>query len=281
MLDFNDNLTNQQGKSSTSAYWFLKLYSGDESVFTGLSDKDRIISSVQYYGLIADWGSLNFNLDIANFTANQNVWSINVVNTTNTIDGGRFSDLVSSKDYENRKWELYLSDDNIADSDAEIIASGTISGDFRHNENKITIRLQSPNSRHNAEVPNTSITHGAWQNAPPKNKGIAIPMLYGDFSIDTIYPAPLDQYASSVKVPAVVVDEYNYSTGLVEVKPDSVSLHTLYTKNLYHHNSGVYSACENTNVTVTASVPVIKFSKRDFFAYQPLTGQQDAVDREP
>lgn len=281
MLSFNDNITTQLGKSSTSCYWFLKLYTGDESVFTGLSDKDRVISSVNYYGLISSWGSLNFRLDVENFVANQNIWSVTIINTDNSIEGGRFSDLVSSKDYENRKWELYANDDNLADADAEIIATGTISGDFRHDENKLTLRLQSPNSRHNIEVPNTSISHGSWQNAPPKNKGIAIPMLYGDFSVDTAYPAPLDQYVSSVKVPAVIVDEYNQETGLVEIKPDSVSMHTLYTKNLYHHSDGVYSACEHTNVAVTANTPVIKFSGRSFFAYQPLTGQQDAVDREP
>ena len=281
MLDFNDNLENQLDKANTSCYWFLKLYHGNESSFTGLSDKDRTISSVNYYGLISSWGSLNFNLDAENFMANQNIWSITVINTYNSIEGGRFSDLLSSNNYENRKWELYANDENLSDSDVEIIASGTISGDFKHDEKKITLRLQSLNAKYNSEVPNSSIVQGSFHNAPPKNRGLAIPMLYGDFSIDTTYPAPLDQYVSSVKVPAVVTDQYNQATGKVEIKPDSVALHTLYTKNLYHYSDGLYSACENSNVTVTASTPVIKFSGRDFFAYQPLTGQQAAVDREP
>lgn len=281
MLSFNDNLSNQLNKANTSCYWFLKLYYGNESTFTGLSDKNRTISSVNYYGLVSSWGTLNFNLDPENFIANQNIWSINLINTFNSINGGRFSDLFSSNNYDNRKWELYANDDNLSDSDSEIIASGTISGDFKHNEKAMTLRLQSFNSKYNSEVPNSSIAQGSYQNAPPKNRGIAIPMLYGDFSIDTTYPAPLDQYVSSVKVPAVVVDQYNQATGKVEIKPDSVALHTLYTKNLYHYNDGLYSACENSNVTVTASTPVIKFSGRDFFAYQPLTGQQAAIDREP
>jgi len=281
LLSFNTNLTTQLSKANTSCYWFLKLYNGDETGFTGLSDKSRTISSVYYPGLISSWGSLNFNLDPENFMANQNIWSITIINISNSIDGGRFSDLVNSKNYENRKWELYANDENLSDSDAEIIATGTISGDFKHDEKKITLRLQSLNAKYNSEVPNSSISQGSYQNAPPKNRGIAIPMLYGDFSIDTTYPAPLDQYVSSVKVPAIVVDQYNHSTGKVEIKPDTVALHTLYTKNLYHYNDGLYSACENTNVTVTASTPVIKFSGRDFFAYQPLTGQQAAIDREP
>ena len=281
MLDFNTTLENNLEKDSTKVYWYLKLYYGNETNFTGISDKDRTIGSDIYYGIVSSWGSFNHSLSVDNFTANQRTWNIQLVNTDKAIEGSRFSDLLSTNNYENRKWELYMNDESLSSSDAEILGTGIISGDFSYDHSKITLRLQSLNSRNNSEVPNTALTQGAFQNAPEKNRGLAIPCLYGDFSINSSLPSPLDQYASQVKIPAVVVDEYNQSTGKVELRPDSVSLHTLYAKNLFHYKDGLYSACESSNVSVTAGTPVIKFSGRDFYAYQPLTGQQDAVDRTP
>jgi len=281
LLDFNTTLENNLEKDSTKVYWYLKLYYGNETNFTGISDKDRTIGSDIYYGIVSSWGSFNHSLSVDNFTANQRTWNIQLVNTDKAIEGSRFSDLLSTNNYENRKWELYMNDESLSSSDAEILGTGIISGDFSYDHSKITLRLQSLNSRNNSEVPNTALTQGAFQNAPEKNRGLAIPCLYGDFSINSSLPSPLDQYASQVKIPAVVVDEYNQSTGKVELRPDSVSLHTLYAKNLFHYKDGLYSACESSNVSVTAGTPVIKFSGRDFYAYQPLTGQQDAVDRTP
>ena len=281
MLNFNSTLESSLSRDSTRAYWYLKLYYGNETNFTGISDKDRTIGSDVYYGIVADWGKFTHSLSVDNFTANQDTWSIKIINTDKAINGSRFTDLLSSNDYENRKWVLYVNDGELSSSDAEILGTGIISGDFSYNQKSITLRLQSYNSKYNAEVPNTSLTQGSFQNAPEKNRGLPIPCLYGDFSIDSSLPSPLDQYVSQVKVPAVVVDEYNQSTGKVELRPDSVSLHTLYAKNLFHYKDGVYSACESSIVSVTSGTPVIKFSGRDFYAFKPLTGAQDAVDRDP
>ena len=281
MLSFNTNMTNRFDRDSNQSFWYLKLYYGNETNFTGVSDRDRTISSVHYHGIVQDWGKLNFTLSVDNFTASQRTWNVKMVNTEKSCDVQRFSDLLSSNNYENRKWELYVNDDTLSDSDTEMIATGIISGDFSYNDKSMTLRLQAKSSKMNAEVPNTGITQGAFQNAPEKNRGIAIPCLYGDFSIDSSLPSPLDQYVSQVKVPAIVVDEFNQSDSKVELRPDSVALLTLYAKNLYHYNDGIYSACESSNVSVTSGTTVVKFSGRTFFAYKPLTGQQAAVDRDP
>ena len=268
LLNFNTTLENGLEKDSTQVYWYLKLYYGNETNFTGISDKDRTIGSDIYHGIVASWGSFNHTLSVDNFTANQRTWNVQIINTDKAIEGSRFSDLLSSNNYENRKWELYMNDESLGSSDAEILGTGIISGDFSYNHNKITLRLQSLNSRNNHEIPNTSLTQGAFQNAPEKNRGLPIPCLYGDFSIDSSLPSPLDQYASQVKVPAIIVDKYSQNTAKVELRPDSVSLHTLYAKNLFHYQDGLYSACENANVSVTAGTPVIKFSGRTFYAFQ-------------
>lgn len=281
LLDFNTTLENGLEKDSTQVYWYLKLYYGDETNFTGISDKDRTIGSDIYHGIVASWGSFNHTLSVDNFTANQRTWNVQIINTDKAIEGSRFSDLLSSNNYENRKWELYMNDENLSSSDAEILGTGIISGDFSYNQSKITLRFQSLNPIKNSEVPNTTLSQSSFPNAPEKNRGIPIPCLYGDFSIDSSLPSPLDQYVSQTKAPAVITDQFNQTTAKVEAKPDSVPLHTLYAKNIFHYKDGLYSACESSNVSVTAGTPIVKFSGRDFYVYQPLTGQQDAVDRTP
>jgi hypothetical protein len=281
LLNFNTTLENSLEKDSTQAYWYLKLYYGDESSFTGISDKDRAIGSDVYYGLVSDWGNFNHALDVETFTADQRTWSISIINVDKAIEGARFSDLLSANNYENRKWELYINNANLSESSAEILGTGSISGGFSYNQSKITLRLESLNAVKNEEVPNTILSQGSFPNAPEKNRGLPIPCLFGDFSVDSSLPTPFDQYVSQVKVPAIVINEFNQDTSKVELRPDSVSLHTLYAKNLYHYKDGLYSACESSNVSVNAATPVIKFNGRIFYAYKPLTGQQDAVDRTP
>lgn len=279
MLSFNSTLSTALNSTETKAYFFLKLYYGDESSFTGVSDQDRTISSVNYYGVVSSWGSLNFSLNAENFTANQGVWSINVINSDNTISGGRFSDLMSSNNYDNRKWELYLNADDVADGNAELIACGIISGDFEYDNKRIILRLSSYNSRRNKEVPNSKVTKATYNNAPKKNIDAPIPVLYGDFSVESTFPAPLDRHESNVKVPAIITNEYDQANGYITAKPDSVSLHTLNAKNVYHSNGDIYSACDDSNVSVSATSAKVNFSGLTFYGFKQLTGQQDAVDR--
>jgi hypothetical protein len=281
LLSFNSNLTTHIAGTETKVFWYLKLYYGDETSFTGVSDTDRTISTVNYYGVVSSWNNLNSRLDVQNFSAGQSVFSVNIINTDNTISGGRFSDLFSSNNYDNRKWELYMNAGGLADGDAEMIATGVISGDFDCNNKSMTLRLSSYNSRKNKEVPNSKVTKSGYNNAPEKNIDAPIPVLYGDFSINSTYPSPLDQYVSAVKVPAIITNQYDQANSVVIAKPDSVAMHTLNDKNLYHYSEGGYSACDSANVTVTASTPEVQFSGITFYSFKNLTGAQDAVDRTP
>ena len=101
-------MTNRFDRDSNQSFWYLKLYYGNETNFTGVSDRDRTISSVHYHGIVQSWGKLNFTLSVDNFTASQDTWSVKFVNTEKSCDVQRFSDLLSANDYENRKWELYV-----------------------------------------------------------------------------------------------------------------------------------------------------------------------------
>ena len=130
MLDFTTSLTNALSKTSTQSYWLLRLYFNDESSFTGISDRTRTISGVIYYGL-ANWGNHNQTLNIDQFTTSNGTMQVRLDNSPNKINGGRFSDLLSTNNYSNRKWELFQCDENADFSTDNIIAGGIISSDFK------------------------------------------------------------------------------------------------------------------------------------------------------
>ena len=79
MLNFDSELTTFLNKSSTTAFWVLKLYyNADSSAsnFIGVSDSTRVDGSDEYYGIVASWGKHVQSLDFFNFhtsTANMNI----------------------------------------------------------------------------------------------------------------------------------------------------------------------------------------------------------------
>ena len=105
MLSLSSNLSTQFSKDSTSSFWYIKLYYDNESSFIGLSDKDRTINSVVYHGVVTSWGTLNYSANLNDFEVKFGSMSLKVANTTNAIEGQRFSDYYSDKEFTNRKWE--------------------------------------------------------------------------------------------------------------------------------------------------------------------------------
>ena len=104
MLSFDSGLTNALKNSNTTAFWVLKLYYNDESAFIGVSDQHRQDGSDIYYGVVASWGVYSQSLDFFNFTTSVGNMSLTLINSENSIKGGRFSDLLSSNNFVNRKW---------------------------------------------------------------------------------------------------------------------------------------------------------------------------------
>ena len=67
MLSFDAELTTFLNKSSTTAFWVLKLYYNDESAFLGVSDSTRVDGSDEYYGIVSSWGRHVQSLDFFTF----------------------------------------------------------------------------------------------------------------------------------------------------------------------------------------------------------------------
>ena len=143
MLSFDSGLTNALKNANTTAFWVLKLYYNDESAFIGVSDRHRQDGTDIYYGLVANWGAYRQSLDFFNFTTSIGNMSVTLINADKSIKGNRFSDLLATNNFSNRKWELFLNTNETAtlDTAARMIASGVISGEINYDENNVTLTL--------------------------------------------------------------------------------------------------------------------------------------------
>jgi hypothetical protein len=284
MLSFDSELTTFLNKSSTTAFWVLKLYYNDDSSasnFIGVSDSTRVDGSDEYYGLVASWGKHVQSLDFFKFhtsTANMN---IKLINTDNAIAGGRFSDLFATKNFSNRKWELFL---NTTDTDAtnnyddaeRMIGSGIIAGDIKYDDRFVTLTLFDNTSKYHNLIPKNTVAAGTYANAPENNLGMPIPISYGDFyektDIGTIPTTHFDSFYNFYKgaFPAIITDKFDAQEAAVEAAVDSQAIHTLDNENVYLYSNGYYATMTGT-VNATGRNPVIEFSGAGASFYVPIS----------
>ena len=258
MLNFDSALSNSLKLSNTTAFWVLKLYYNDESAFIGVSDQDRHDGTDIYYGLVSSFGSYSQSLDFFNFTTSTGNMSIRLINTDRSINGGRFSDLFSSNNFANRKWELFLntSSTSTLDTSARMIGTGVISGDIKYDYNSITFTLLDKASFFHKQVPSSTVTSSTYSDAPEKNIGKPVPMSYGDFD-RTTSDANYNQFLTKGKFPAIITNRCNAS-GQIEALPDTdqgsaVKLGQLRDTNVYMVVDSEFLAALSSNVSITAN----------------------------
>ena len=148
MLSFDSDLNNSLQISNTTAFWVLKLYYNDESNFIGVSDIHRNDGSDVYYGIVSSWGNYTQSLDFFNFQTSTSSISIRLINTKESINNTRFSDLFASNNFSNRKWELFLNTNQTStfDTSTRMIGTGIISGDIKYSVDSLELLLLDKNS---------------------------------------------------------------------------------------------------------------------------------------
>jgi len=278
VLAFDSSLSDALETHSTESFWVLKLYYNAEgsSDFIGVSDQDRIDGSDTYYGIVSSWGGLSHSLDFFNFTTSLMNMSVKLINTDNTIAGGRFSDLFSTYNFANRKWELFQNTGRAGtyDTSTRMIGTGVISGDFSYGSKSIALKLLDFTSKYNKQLPTATITSTTYPNAPEKNIGKPIPMTFGDFSVDSNAPTStveFDRHFTKGKFPAVISDEWNATNSRVEAIVDNVALHTLAVKNIYSYKDAFYFPADDTNTTESETAPAkITVKGSTWYTYLPL-----------
>lgn len=277
MLSFSTNLANELRDRHASAYWYVKLYYGDETSFTGLSDSDRILDGVKYRGLVLGWGGLSHSANLNDFKPSMaTLNTLTISNKDDAISGGRFSDLFSAQNYVNRKFTLHMGAVGVAFADHAQIAQGIITDQVKQNADNLTLRLVEDTSSVTLEVPISRVNATDHPNAPSINMGKAIPMAFGDFytltdsgSIPTS-GAEFDRYFVKGRFPAIITNQWDDTDADVVASPDSEVLGTLDAKNVFYYGDGNFSACEDTNASVTAATPEITFKGSTWRAYFPL-----------
>lgn len=280
MLSFSTDLVNKLSKDSTNAIFLLRLYYGNETNFTGFSTIDYTDGSDIYFGAIVSLGDYSQSLSFFGFNGRTNLLTVKIANTDFLEDKKRFSDLIGTNAYDNRKWELYVipSDGSVS---KQLIGVGVISGNFDYDHKTINIKLNDFSKGIDTTLPRTVIreddTANDFHYAPEENFNKPIPMLFGDHSHTTDYDETsfnnsdgIERWATRSKVPAIVVNSYDTGTNKIIAKADTEALHTLNNVTVYFGKDGVYSALNPSNVTVSASDAKISFSGTRAYAMMGL-----------
>ena len=281
MLSFDASLSNALKLGNTSAFWVLKLYYNDDtsaSNFIGVSDLHRVDGTDIYYGIVASWGQYQQSLDFFNFTTSTGNMSVSLINTDQSIKGGRFSDLFSTNNFANRKWELFqnTSQAGTYDTAARMIGTGIISGDIQYDYTSVKLTLLDLSSKKHKRLPKTVVASGTYPNAPEKNINKPIPIAYGDFyektGIGTIPTTHFDRFKTFYKsaFPAIITDKFDIGEAAVEAYVDSQAMHTLDSENVYYYKGDNFATITGT-VDATTNNPRIEFSGSRCKAYFPLS----------
>ena len=287
MLSFDSSLSNALKLGNTSAFWVLKLYYNAEgsSDFIGVSDSHRIDGSDIYHGLVSSWGNYSQSLDFFNFTTTTGNMSVRLINTDRSIQGGRFSDLFSTNNFANRKWELFLNtlQAGTYDTAARMIGSGIISGEIKYDYKSINLALlDNSNSTHN-QVPINVVDVATHTNAPKGNINKPIPIFYGDCSADATAVASgtsgnFDHHFVKGKFPAIITDKWNVSAAQVYARPDDVTINALADENIFSYKDGFYYQVNDSNADDSAANSRVDFSGVDWRVFVPLAAHSTSGD---
>jgi hypothetical protein len=277
MLSFDTSLSNALKNANTTAFWVLKLYYNDESNFIGVSDRHREDGSDIYYGIVASFGTLRQSLDFFNFTTTIGNLSVTLINSDNSIKGGRFTDLLSTNNFANRKWELFLNTNETStlDTSTRMIATGIISGEIDFDRNNCTLTLLDNSSKYHKQIPTNIVDSSTYTNAPANNVGKPIPMAYGDFhekdNIGTIPITHFDKYYNFYKgaFPAIITDIWDVQEAGSEALADSQALHTMDNENIYFYKNGYYPTI--TGTIDVAGNPEIEYRGGTASVFYPLS----------
>ena len=184
----SNTLTVDRGAKGTTAASHSNNAAINFDNWIGVSDAYRVDgASDVYHGLVSSWGNYQQSLDFFNFTTSVGNTSVTLINAENSIQGGRFSDLLSANNFANRKWELFQNTNGLStfDTAARMIGSGVISGNINYDYKTIKLNLLDNSTSFHDQIPKNVVAVATYTNAPKGNINKPIPIFYGDCSADT------------------------------------------------------------------------------------------------
>ena len=279
MLSFDSGLSSSIKNAHSVPFWVLKLYFNDDtsaSNFIGVSDAHRVDGTDVYHGLVSSWGDYQQSLDFFNFTTSVGNLSVTLINAENSIQGGRFSDLLSAKNFANRKWELFQNTNGLStfDTAARMVGKGVISGNIDYDYKAIKFNLLDNSTSFHNQIPKNVVAAATYANAPKGNINKPLPIFYGDCSVEAnanSYGASgnYDKHFVKGKFPAIITDKWNVSAAQVYARVDSATVDNLTDENVYMYKDGYYLQCVASNADAVAPNRV-DFSGVDWRVFIPL-----------
>ncbi len=299
----SNTLTVVRGAKGTTAATHSNNATINFDNWVGVSDSHRVDSVDTYHGIVSSWGNHQQSLNLYKFTTSTGNMTVTLINAENSIQGGRFSDLFSSKNFANRKWELFHNTNDLTtfDTAARMIGSGIIAGDIKYDTGNIMLTLLDNSSTYHKLVPYHTVDSTNYANAPDNNLNAAVPMSYGDFS-QTTTNGDFENHFVKGHFPAIIVNKED-SDGFKHALPDTdksyvditgstqndkVLLDKLYANNIYLGIDGHFLQCATGNVKVgnvsagnddepeNDEDNIIKFTGSSFFAYFDFESLSDA-----
>jgi len=250
----------------------------------GVSDAHRVDGTDVYHGLVSSWGDYQQSLDYFDFTTSVGNTSVILINAENSIQGGRFSDLLSAKNFANRKWELFQNTNGLStfDTAARMIGKGVISGNIDYDYKSIKFNLLDNSTSFHNQVPQNVVAVGTYANAPKGNINKPLPIFYGDCSVEAnanSYGASgnYDKHFVKGKFPAIITDKWNVSDAQVYARVDSATVDNLTGENVYMYKDGYYIQCVHTNAEAI-SPNRVDFSGVDWRVFIPLAAHSTSGD---
>ena len=249
MLSFNTGLTNALSKDSTESIFLVRLYYGDESSYTGLSSKDYMDGSDSYHGLILSLSPISSSLNLFGFDSKNQAITLRLSNTK-SFQGGRISEEFGTNQYDNRKYEIYVTSPG---ETKEIISYGSIAGNYKFTGDSITLSLNDLRDGKDLHIPQSRITKALYPKAPESNLNKVIPITYGDHGVgssyhyNTLSSNGVHGWGSRSKVPALITNEFDTATDKLIAKPDTVAMNEMDNKAIYTYKDGIYSQFSQSN----------------------------------
>tara|TARA_R100000742_G_C4279324_1_gene103592 strand:+ start:3337 stop:5493 length:2157 start_codon:yes stop_codon:yes gene_type:complete len=271
-ISFSTTYAEHIAQKSIKENWIVQLYYGDESNFTGVSFRDTTVGSVQYLGAISNSPSVRSSINLKDSTSQTSNISIELANFN--FNGADFStELVfGTNNYINRTVKIYsqLANDATLSNCNQIYQGRLVSVNHTH----ATITLEIEEKR-----PWDYITFPQDKAA---QKNIYIPVVYGDFSGNTVgdevrsmnkdlFPAPVLRLGDS-DILALMPDSsssilpHYYETSLDAFIPLETSEYTSATQS-------------NAKYDSSANVGLIKKTLERSFKTDPVSvGGTDEAD---
>ena len=283
MLSFSSGLSNGLYARNTNTFWVIKFYYNAEgsSDFIGLSDGNRDDGADFYHGLITEFGNFVQSIDYLNFTSSIGNMTVKVVNSPNTINGGRFSDLLSTLNFGNRKWELFQCVQGVTpyDTSSNLIAEGIIAGDFTYNRNEVVLQLLDKSGTIHKDLPTNVVTS---TDAPEENIGKPIPMQYGDFHDNPNIGTIASNFAKIFpfgRFPAIITNTWDDSLNKVIAQCDAETINTTDTDLVFQYQKNVYANLGSVVLNSSSGIQTIRFSGASNIYYPKLKNTSGLADR--